>query len=175
MKFQFKATIGDLGHSFTCIIWFSFCSIAMCRRILITHRISTQFQWTDRLKEEEGCSRCTHNGQRAEENTGLPGGTGKFTAHGQNIGNRVSRTIYWHYLYFTSLCGMWRTQRILTSVTSRRPRKKQTEQRPRSSSSRRYPLRNTVGNMSVTEVIRHSRVTNWNTDQWFNAHDKQGI
>lgn len=52
----------------------------MCGSILCTHHISTRFQWTARLKEEEGCSRCTHNGQRAEENTGLPGGTGKFAA-----------------------------------------------------------------------------------------------
>lgn len=51
----------------------------------MTHRISIQFQWTERLKEEEGCSRCTRNGQRVEENTGLPGKTLRFMWNGQSI------------------------------------------------------------------------------------------
>lgn len=62
---------------------------SLWRRILITHRISTQFQWTDRLTEEEGCSHCTHNGQRAVENTGLPAETLKLAWLLQSIGNKV--------------------------------------------------------------------------------------
>lgn len=58
---------------------------SLCRRILITHHISTRFQWTDRLKEEEGCSHCTHNDQRVVENTGLPAETLKLVWGGRSI------------------------------------------------------------------------------------------
>lgn len=154
------------------------------------HHISIQLLSTDTLKEGEDCCHCKRNGQKAEGNTSLPEGRQRVDCyshikHKNNTPTQIQfyrsrtdkkgggansmglildsaqasfcslRTDYKHYK------KLWqRPKRLRTSVTRRRPRKKQTEQRHSSSSSRRQARRNTVGNMSVTEVIRHSRLTN---------------
>lgn len=55
------------------------------------------------MKAEEGCSHCTHNGQRAEENTGLPGGTRKFAAQVKVLRTGFRSTLLALSLFYITL------------------------------------------------------------------------
>lgn len=88
---------------------------------------------TDTLKEGEDCCHCKRNDQRVEGNTSLPGGKKGVVVTAYQIQKNMQTTI----LLSTGHIKKQKPIGALTSVTSRRPRKKQTEQRQSSSNSRR--------------------------------------